>query len=273
MTQIISKQEIVNKTRKVNSAIEATNAFKVTPKIPVYEVNNISDNHDEMLSDKFQRIYDSAIQDKREANILHMKSPGMTRSEKIENITLAHIKYKIACAKFKEVVDRRPDFFKSRMNLSYCFFRLKNYEDALMHCIYLEENTKKSVRDYDKKMAALYDNMGDIYLVQTDLENINIEEKTELLEKARECFSRSLKHDPENEYVLVTLLMVYCLQGKEYEAISLLYYSDKVERDFSDKVKKMLVHNPVTKSILMKLYEESDLLRKIIKAEVLESAS
>lgn len=267
MTQLVNthKKKLVVKTRKPNFK----NAFKASSKIPVYEVHPI-DNELEQLSTKLQQIYDSGIKDKREANVLQMKFPGMTNTEKIENLTLGHIKYKIACTKFQEVVDSRSDFFKARINLSYCLFRLKQYNEALKHCIYLENNTNPNIGDYDSKMAALYDNMGDIYLVQTDIEQKSIGEKNILLEKARKCFSRSLEYGPDNEYVLVTLLMVYCLQGNKNEAKKLLYYSGKEETDFTEKAKKMVCHNPVTKSILKKLYKESDLIRKMIKAEALK---
>lgn len=136
---------------------------------------------------------------------------------------------------FKKAMELNPDFEYAVVNLSSLYINLDRYDEALRliddhaECrslsidlvfnrglaLELKEMFDMAIKEFDRILArqksnfkALYHkgycylNMGDIY-------------------KARECFQRCLKMDPDNEKLHTFVALTYAIEGKITEAIDI----------------------------------------------------
>lgn len=124
-----------------------------------------------------------------------------------------------ACGCFHKVYQLNPNYPRIKINLGYDLIKLGIFKDAIK---YLEEALKDDLSDMDR--ARVLNRLGEAHMNNLDPKDPENEHEAnrEQLEKAKECFDKSIQLD-DSQYVPVgNMAMCYVRLGDPQEAVKIL---------------------------------------------------
>ncbi|MBN1273401.1 MAG: tetratricopeptide repeat protein [Candidatus Aminicenantes bacterium] len=136
-------------------------------------------------------------------------------------------KYEESIAAYKEFQEKNPEIFQVHFGLGNVYKAMKDYEQALKEFqLVMDKGDIENEKD-KKVMAKALAAMGEIYLIQEDVD------------KAQEYFKQSLQYYPDDEVTAYNVGEIYFSHQQMDMAIEYFSMATKIKPDWSDAYLKL----------------------------------
>ena len=138
-------------------------------------------------------------------------------------------KYAEAISKFEEFLEQNYTIYQVHFNIGNCYREMGQYEKAIASFNSVLENAKsmKNKIEGDESAAKALANIGEIYLLQDDIE------------KAGEYFQQAVDSFPENEAVAFNVAEIFFTKGDTDKAIEYFNLAIKIKENWATPYRRL----------------------------------
>lgn len=210
---------------------------------------------DNQQSCEVQKLYEDAKSYKRRA-LAYCQQDSIQDYNETELDLLKLFNITIALHLYRKATSLNPNYFKSRFNMGFCYYKLGKYDNAIkefeVSLYYLNKDKQQS--NFKVKQGSTLRNLGTIYLFHVNQYH-----------KALERFQEALAFTPDDEKIRLGIIFSACklndlqVANEQIKLCKPKILSKNIE-DWSNQDEKV-------KALTINLYKENQSLRSYIPIE------